>query len=404
MKLHNGIIIDVYSKDGCKYCDILKEWLNENDVEYNFHDLTDDTKRTAFYEKYNVNSVPQVFLDNHLIGGSENFEHYKIPLTRGSLCESIVYKPFKFPKAVELACEHEKMHWIEDEIHMDADVQQWKSKDKLTDYEKKFITNILRLFTQMDVQVAGNYCDQFIPRFKNTEIRNLLTSIAAREAIHQRSYSLLNETLGFTDSFYNEFLEYKELTDKIEYMAECNSKTLYGLALCLARSVFFEGVSLFSSFAMLLFLQKSGKMINMNKVVEFSIRDESLHVKAVAYLFDVILKEYPFIANERFFDKIRKTAKDVHDLECKFVDMAYSFGNLDGLAPEDVKKYIKYITNMRLKQINLEPMFDVHENPLPYLSWIINGSDFTNFFEGVVSQYEVSGLSGNCGYSDSDSD
>jgi hypothetical protein len=34
------------------------------------------------------------------------------------------------------------------------------------------------LFTQSDVQVAQNYCDLFIPKFKNNEIRNMLLSFA----------------------------------------------------------------------------------------------------------------------------------------------------------------------------------------------------------------------------------
>ena len=65
---------------------------------------------------------------------------------------STTYKPFKYPWAVELSKKHEEIHWIEDEAELSEDVQDWKTK--LSSQEKEFITHILRLFTQSDVQWA----------------------------------------------------------------------------------------------------------------------------------------------------------------------------------------------------------------------------------------------------------
>ncbi|MEY8702536.1 ribonucleotide-diphosphate reductase subunit beta, partial [Francisella philomiragia] len=120
---------------------------------------------------------------------------------------SKTYKPFSYPWAVDLTVKHEKAHWIEDEIDLSEDVTDWKN-GKITKVEKEYITNILRLFTQSDVAVGQNYYDQFIPAFKNNEVRNMLGSFAAREGIHQRAYALLNDTLGLPDSEYHAFLEY----------------------------------------------------------------------------------------------------------------------------------------------------------------------------------------------------
>ena len=122
------------------------------------------------------------------------------------------YKPFTHSWAIEAARDHEKIHWIEDEADLQQDVNQWKNGD-LTSAEKNHITQILRLFTQTDAQVASNYCDLFIPKFKNNEIRSMLLSFAAREGIHQRAYALLNDTLGLPEKEYAAFLEYKEDRD-----------------------------------------------------------------------------------------------------------------------------------------------------------------------------------------------
>ena len=96
------------------------------------------------------------------------------------LAYSEAYRPFKYPWAMEVTEAHEKIHWGSWEAELAEDVKQWKSGD-LTSVEKDHITQILRLFTQSDVQVGGNYCDLFIPRFKNNEIRNMLLSFANRE-------------------------------------------------------------------------------------------------------------------------------------------------------------------------------------------------------------------------------
>ena len=42
----------------------------------------------------------------------------------------------------------------------------------------------------------------------------------------------------------------------------------------------------------------------------------------------------------------------------------------------------------------LKPNFKVKENPLPWLEWVLNGADHTNFFENRVTEYEVAGLTG----------
>lgn len=161
------------------------------------------------------------------------------------------YKPFTYPWAVKYATEHERIHWIEDELDLQTDVNHWKS-GKLSEQEKHHITQILRLFTQTDVAVGTNYLEYYIPKFKNNEIRAMLTAFASREFIHQRAYALLNDTLGLPEEEFTAFLEYQEMADKVEFMGDIDVHSLSGTGLAIARSVLNEGMSLFSAFAMLL--------------------------------------------------------------------------------------------------------------------------------------------------------
>ena len=86
------------------------------------------------------------------------------------------------------------------------------------------------------------------------------------------------------------------------------------------------------------------------------------------------------------------------DLEDKVIDLAYEMGGSEGLVAAEVKQYIRYIADRRLLQLGLKPIFNVKDNPLTWLDWIINGDSFKNFFEGVVTDYNASGMTGEWGW------
>lgn len=305
---------------------------------------------------------------------------------------SETYKPFHYPWAVDLAKKHEEIHWIEDEAELSEDVQDWKTK--LSVAEKEFITHVLRLFTQSDVQVGENYHELLIPKFKNNEVRNMLSSFAAREAVHQRAYALLNDTLGLPDEDFHKFLDYKEMADKIDFMKEGNVTSHTGLALALAQSVFNEGMSVFASFVMLLNFQRFGKMKGMATIVEWSIRDETIHVQGNAKLFRTFCEEHPRAVNDELKSKIYKMARNAVKLEDKFIDLAFDGNEVQGLTKQEVRDYIRHIADRRLLQLGLKPRFNQKDNPLPWLDWVLNGASHDNFFEKRVTEYSVAGMEG----------
>jgi len=307
--------------------------------------------------------------------------------------QNTTYKPFKYPWAVEYAVSHEKLHWGEWEAKLQDDVAQWKS-DKLSKTEKNHITQILRLFTQSDVAVGTNYLEHYIPKFKNNEIRAMLTSFANREFVHQRSYALLNDTLGLPEEEYSAFLDYKQMAAKVEFMADIDTNSLAGTALAVARSAINEGMSLFSAFVMLINYSRFGKMRGMSEIVQWSIRDESMHCEGMTKLFRTFCDEHPRIVNDDFKADIYKMVRQAVKLEDKVIDLAYEMGVVEGLESTEVKQYIRYIADRRLLQLGLKPNYKVSENPLPWLEPLTASSSFDNFFETVVTEYNASGLDG----------
>ena len=309
------------------------------------------------------------------------------------LDQSPAYKPFANPSFVNQAIEHDKLAWGEWECDLQEDVAQWKS-GKISSSEKNFITQILRLFTQSDVIVGGSYVDVFLPRIKNNEARMMMLSFAQRETIHMRSYALLNDTLGFPESEYTAFLEYEAMADKIEFMQTFDPDTKQGLAKSIAQTVCNEGMSLFSAFVMLLNFQRFGKLKGMCEIVEWSIRDETMHVDGMTALFRQYITENPEVVNDEFKQSIYDMYRTAVTLEDKVIDLAFELGAMEGITQNEVKEYIRYIADRRLINLGLKPNWDVESNPLPWLDWVLNGDSFKNFFEGRVTDYSADGMSG----------
>jgi glutaredoxin 3 len=309
-----------------------------------------------------------------------------------SLLESnTTYKPFKYPWAVEKAISHEKIHWGEWEASLQEDVSQWKS-GKISPKEKNHILQILKLFTQSDVTVGTNYIEYYLPKFKNNEIRAMLTSFANREFVHQRSYALINDTLGLPEDEFAAFNNVKAMRDKLDFMQDIDVHSYQGLAKAVARSAMNEGMSLFSAFVMLLNYQRFGKMRGMCEIVEWSVRDETMHCDGMVQLFRTFCEEHPKIVTDDFKKDIYQMFRDAVKLEDKVIDLAFQMGDLEGLSAQEVKQYIRYIADRRLIQLGLKGNWKVKENPLPWLDWVLNGASHKNFFEGRVTDYNSAGI------------
>mgnify|MGYP001181815558 FL=1 len=309
------------------------------------------------------------------------------------LKERNYYKPFQYPWAFEAYDQQQKMHWLPSEVPLAEDVRDWN--ERLNDKEKNLITQILKFFTQGDVDIAQAYLDNYIPKFKPPEIRMMLSSIATSEANHAHSYSLLNDTIGLPDSEYKAFQEYKAMSDKHDYLFRSKGEGIEGMARELATfSAFGEGLQLFASFVMLLNFQRFGKMKGMCQIVTWSIRDESHHVDNMIKLFHALIDENKHIWNDDFKKTLYDVARDMVALEDKFIDLAFEQGGVEGIEPNQIKQYIRHIADRRLLQLGLKPNFGVKDNPLEWVDWVVNGVEHANFFENRSTEYAKGTLKG----------
>jgi ribonucleoside-diphosphate reductase beta chain len=303
------------------------------------------------------------------------------------------FKPFSYPWAYDAWLKHEQSHWLHTEVPMIEDVKDWKNK--LSESEKKFLTNIFRFFTQGDIDVAGGYIKNYLPYFPQPEVRMMLTGFAAREALHIAAYSHLIETLGMPESTYNEFLEYEEMRDKHDYFMTLAGQDQKTIAQQIAAfSAFTEGMQLFSSFIMLLNFTRHGKMKGMGQIITWSIVDETQHAESMIKLFRSFIEENKEIWNDELKSQIYQIAEKMVSLEDRFIDLAFKMGPMENLTAEDVKQYIRYITDRRLISLGLKGIMKVKKNPLTWVESMINAPTHTNFFENRATDYAKGALSG----------
>jgi ribonucleoside-diphosphate reductase beta chain len=304
------------------------------------------------------------------------------------------YKPFNYPWAFEAYKKQQQMHWLPDEVPLQDDIKDYN--EKLTPDNRLLLDNIFKFFTQADVDVCCGYAKHYLPTFKQPEIRMMLVSFAAMEAVHQEAYSLLLETLGKSDDMYQEFMDIQEMVEKHEYLSDFNMKDNFNIAKTLAvYSGFTEGVQLFSSFAILLNFPRHNLMKGMGQIVTWSIRDETLHVENVSKLFRQFIAENPELWTDKLKYEIYCAAERVVELEDKFIDVCFANADIPDLTAEEVKEYIRYIADRRLLGLGMKNIFKSNENPLPWLDYQLNAVEHTNFFENRATEYAKSSTQGN---------
>lgn len=299
-----------------------------------------------------------------------------------------VYSPFEYERAYDYWFQQQASHWLHTEISMQKDIEEWKYT--LTDAERNLIGNILKGFTQSEVFIQEYWSQMVCKWFKKPEIQMMGASFANMESIHAVAYAYLNQSLGLED--FAAFLHEPTAKAKIDRLVGTKGKTKQEIARSLAIfSAFNEGVNLFSSFAILLNFSRFNKMKGLGQIIQFSIKDESLHSEAGCWLFNTLVQEYPEIWTDELKGDIYDAAKLTVELEDAFIDKAFELGSIEGISAKDVKAFIRHRINTKLQDIGLKIKYtNIDKEALRNMEWfdvLSAGVGHGDFFAVRVSDY-----------------
>ncbi|MFS8104414.1 ribonucleotide-diphosphate reductase subunit beta [Lentzea alba] len=300
-------------------------------------------------------------------------------------------------------------HWMPTEVSMQADISLWKSKDGLTDEERRMIKRNLGFFATSESLVANNIVLAVYRHLTNPECRQYLLRQAFEEAVHTHTFQYICESLGLDEGeLFNMYREIPSITDKAAWALqftqhledpdfrtgtpETDQAFLKDLV---AFYVVFEGMWFYTGFAQILSLGRRNKMVGIAEQYQYILRDESIHLNFGIDAINQIKIENPHLWNDVFQKEVRTMLAEGCELEIAYGRDTMPSGIL-GLNADSCEQYMRFITNRRCAQLGLEPVWEtgpnhLGENPFPWMSEMMDLKKEKNFFETRVIEYQNGG-------------
>lgn len=278
--------------------------------------------------------------------------------------------------AVTLFNQQNTQFWLESDIPVSLDIPSWRNFEYKDTYKK-----VLAGLTLLDTVQSNIGMLQIAQHTENLQEKSLYTQFAFFEAIHAKSYSRIFTTLCTNpeiDEVFEWIKENKDLQRKAELVSQYydNITDDESMFKAMFASVMLENLMFFSGFFYPLYLAGQGLMKNSGEIINYIIRDESLHGVSVGLfaqrLFDTFSQEKQVELKQWGYQLLI----DIYENECRYTEDVYAETGLSS----EVKKYIRYNANKAMMNLNWDVMFEDEEiNPM-VLNGINNQGSTMDFF------------------------
>lgn len=287
--------------------------------------------------------------------------------------------------------------WIPEEIALGQDAMQYASM--LTDAERDTFDKVISFLVFLDSLQTAN-----LPNINSyvtePEVNLLLNIQTYQEALHSQSYGYVLESImppekrrmTYDIAIKDVFLvkRNKLIADYYQEFVEHQSER--GFAKVMMANYILEGIYFYSGFSFFYNLARNGKVTGVGTEIKYINRDELTHLVLFQQMFRELRNEKPQIFTVAFENELREMMRGAVEHEVEWAD--YAIGSrIQGLSVDLIDKYIKYLSNFRLKAIDLEPLYpEVTTNPLPFIEQFTNFNQTkTDFFEERPINYAKSG-------------
>ena len=312
--------------------------------------------------------------------------------------------PFKYDWAWQKYIDGCANHWMPQEVNMTADVATWKSKEGLTDDERRIVERSLGYFSTADSLVANNLVLGIYRLVTNPECRQYLLRQAFEEAIHTHAYQYCIESLGMDEGeVFNMYREVPSVAKKAAWSIshthilsdptfatgtpEADQQLLRNLIGFYAVT---EGIFFYCGFTQILSMGRRNKMTGVAEQFQYILRDESMHLNFGIDVINQIKLENPHLWTPEFKEEVTQMILEGTALEIEYARDTMPRGVL-GMNAAMMEEYLHFIANRRLTQLGLVEQFPGVQNPFPWMSEIMDLRKEKNFFETRVIEYQTGG-------------
>ncbi len=312
--------------------------------------------------------------------------------------------PFKYDWAWQKYLDGCANHWMPQEINMTADVATWKSKEGLSDDERRIVMRSLGYFSTADSLVANNLVLGIYRLVTNPECRQYLLRQAFEEAIHTHAYQYCIESLGMDEGeVFNMYREVPSVAKKAAWSIghthilsdpNFNTGTLEADQQLLRNLIGFyavtEGIFFYCGFTQILSMGRRNKMTGVAEQFQYILRDESMHLNFGIDVINQIKLENPRLWTPEFKEEVTQMILEGTAIEIEYARDTMPRGVL-GMNAAMMEEYLHFIANRRLTQLGLTEQFPGAQNPFPWMSEIMDLRKEKNFFETRVIEYQTGG-------------
>jgi ribonucleoside-diphosphate reductase beta chain len=311
--------------------------------------------------------------------------------------EGLMLKPVKYKWAMDLYEQAVANTWFPNEIQLGEDLADFK---KMTEDEQHALTFLMSFFNPSELIVNKALAFGVYPYINAPEAHLYLAKQMWEEANHCMSFEYVLETFPVDrERIYAQHVETPEIKAKedfetrfIKRMTEntLDITTVEGkqdfVRNLVAYNVIMEGIWFYSGFMVALSFRQRNLLRNWGSLIDWVVRDESLHLKFGINLILTVLEENPEIVTDEFVAEVKQMILDAVDMEVAYNKAQFPNGIL-GLNSDYVSQYTKYLADRRFEELGFAPHYNV-VNPAKWMATANDTLQLVNFFESTNTSYE----------------
>jgi ribonucleoside-diphosphate reductase beta chain len=312
----------------------------------------------------------------------------------------LTLRPMRYPAFYDMYRDAIKNTWTVDEVDFSTDIADLR--DRLLPSERHLVNRLVAFFATGDSIVSNNLVLSLYKHINSPEARMYLSRQLYEEALHVQFYLTLLDTyipdpkerheafaaihnipsLKKKADFCFQWMDEAAALDRLD-TPEKKRRFLLNL-ICFASCV--EGLFFFAAFAYVYFLRSKGLLNGLASGTNWVFRDESCHMNFAFEVVHTVRNEEPGLFDARMRADVVRMLEQAVDCEMTFADDLLQ-GGVPGLSQRDMRQYLEYVADCRLRNLGMEPRWKV-KNPFDFME-LQDVQELSNFFERRVSAYQI---------------
>lgn len=278
--------------------------------------------------------------------------------------------------------------WLPEKVDMSKDVN---SIYDLTPYELNGYKGILSYLTFLDSIQTTNLSKLGEP-FTAPEIKLAITKQTEQEALHNKSYQVMIETLipkEERNKVYDLWRDIPALYNRCKVIASLyqkydDTKSQEDYFIALFADYLLESIYFLSGFYFFYNLSSRGLMQNSADMIKYIHRDEKTHIALFQQIMIEAQKVFPHSQDQMYQIVDQTVQQEVELCDTLFQD------EILGISHQTTKQFLQLLADKNLQKIGLKPLYKQTNNPYKHLDRISNLDGKANFFESTVINYQMS--------------